>query len=102
MQTVSDRADIDAINIYNNGTNSATVIDNLIAYYSGNSCTQRYSLSKSKFGSTNSATYVIVRPYTNKTTYPWVTEGLNISDSQANAMAQAFSDFLWQLINEES
>ena len=95
------RADIDAINIYN-GINAATAINKLIAYYSGNSCTQRYSLSKSKFGSTNSATYAIVRPYTNKTAYPWVTEGLSISDSQANAMAQAFSDFLWQLINEES
>ncbi len=95
------RADIDAINIYN-GIDAATAINKLIAYYSGNSCTQRYSLSKSKFGNNNSATYAVVRPYTRKTSYPWVTEGLTISESQANAMAQAFCDFLWGLINAES
>ena len=95
------RSDIDAINIYNNGTNSAAVINNLITYYSGNSCTQRYSLSKSKFGNSSSATYSIVRPYTRKTTYPWITNGLTISESQANDMAHAFCDFLWQLINAE-
>ena len=94
------RADIDAINIYN-GINAATAVNKLIEYYNGNSCARRYSLSKSKFGANNSATYDVVRPYTRKTTYPWITNGLTISESQADNMAHAFGDFLWQLISSE-
>lgn len=96
-------ADTDAYNIYQllNGSVS-NMIEAFSTYYSKYS-DERYTRFTN--GWTKQQIYSCVRNYTTNTFFLWqdwpLLEGYDITDNQANAIAWAFTDFIWEEIQDE-
>ena len=96
-------ADTDAYNVYQLlNSSSSNLIDAFTTYYDDYVGT-RYTQFTNGWG--KQRIYNCVRNYTTNILFLWIDwpllEGYNITDTQADAIAWAFTDFIWEKIQNE-
>lgn len=96
-------ADTDAYNVYQLlNSSSSNLIDAFTTYYDDYVGT-RYTQFTNGWG--KQRIYNCVRNYTTNIFFLWIDwpllEGYNITDTQADAIAWAFTDFIWEKIQNE-
>ena len=96
-------ADTDAYNIYQLLNSSASNMITAFTTYYSNYSDERYTRFTN--GWTKQQIYNCVRNYTTNTFFLWedwpLLEGYDITNNQANAIAWAFTDFIWEKIQNE-
>ena len=96
-------ADTDAFNIYNLLNNSTSNFFEALNGYYTNGCDLRFTSFTNNWS--KQEIYNCVRSYTTDTFFLWfdwpILEEVNISTTQSDAIANAFTDYIWEEIQNE-
>lgn len=97
-------ADVDAYNIYNLLCSNETNLSSVFNYYYSTGYNTRFTDFTNSW--TKPQIYNCVRRYTTNIFFMFVDwpllEGYTISTTQSDAIATAFTDYIWELIQNES